>query len=61
MRSSDECRIAVFVDRCEGTLSHLIDEEMIQYVSGLPQVVSCDQDENLSSPEGFEMLASRLT
>jgi len=61
MRSADDCRIAVFVDRCGGTLSHLIDEEMIQYVSRLPQVVSCDQDENLSSPEGFEMLVSRLT
>lgn len=61
MRSSDDCRIAVLVDRCGGTLSHLLDEEMIRYISGLPHVVSCDQDENLSSPERLEMVARRLT
>ena len=61
MKSSDDCRIAVFVDRCEGTLSHLLDEEMIQYISGLPQVAFCDQDENLSSLGRLEKLTSRLT
>ena len=60
MRSSDNCHIAVFVDQCDGVLSYLLDEEMIQYISGLPQVVSCDQDENLSSQRGLEMLADRL-
>jgi heterodisulfide reductase subunit A len=60
MTSSDDCRIAVFVDHCEGTLSHLLDGEMIEYISGLPGVVSCDQDENLSSPENLEMLTGRL-
>jgi heterodisulfide reductase subunit A len=61
MRSSEDFRIAVFVDRCEGTLDPLLDEEMIKYISGLPQVVFCDQDENLSSPQGLEKLTSRLT
>jgi heterodisulfide reductase subunit A len=60
MRSSDNCHIAVFVDHCQGVLSHLFDEEMIRYISGLPRVVSCDQDENLSSQRGLEMLADRL-
>jgi len=60
MRSSGDCRIAVFLDHCNGALSHLFDEEMIQHISGLPHVVSCDQDENLSSPEGLEMLADGL-
>jgi len=60
MRSSDNCHIAVFVDQCDGVLSYLLDEEMIRYISGLPQVVSCDQDENLSSQRGLEMLADRL-
>jgi len=61
MRSSGDCRIAVFLDHCSGALSHLFDEEMIRYVSGLPHVVSCDQDENLSSPGGLENLADGLT
>jgi len=60
MTSSDDCRIAVFVDYCEGILSHLLDEEMIRYISGLPRVVSCDQDENLSSPERLERLTHKL-
>ena len=60
MTSSDDYRIAVFVDHCEGTLSHLLDEEMIEYISGLPGVVSVDQDENLFSRKGLGMLASRL-
>jgi heterodisulfide reductase subunit A-like polyferredoxin len=60
MRSSDDCRIAVFLDHCEGVVSHLLDGEMMQYISGLPQVVSCDQDENLSSPERLEMLTGKL-
>jgi heterodisulfide reductase subunit A-like polyferredoxin len=60
MRSSGDCRIAVFLDHCNGALSHLFDEEMVRYISGLPHVVSCDQDENLSSPEGLEMLADGL-
>ncbi len=60
MASSDDYGIAVFVDHCEGTLSHLLDEEMIEYISGLPRVVSCDQDENLSSPERLEILVGRL-
>jgi len=61
MRSSDDCRIAVFVDRCGGALSHLLDEGMITYIRGLPQVVSCEQHEDLSSPQGREELAGRLT
>jgi heterodisulfide reductase subunit A len=60
MRSSGDCRIAVFLDHCNGALSHLFDEEMIQYISGLPQVVACYQDEELSSPERLEMLVSGL-
>ena len=60
MRSSGNCQIAVFLDHCNGELSHLLDEEMIRYISGLPHVVSCDQDENLSSPGRLEMLAGRL-
>jgi len=61
MRSSEDFRIAVFLDRCEGTLDHLLDEEMIKYISDLPQVVFCDQDENLSSPGRLEKLTGRLT
>jgi heterodisulfide reductase subunit A-like polyferredoxin len=60
MRSADDFHIAVFVDHCGGTLSYLLDEEMIRYISGLPQVVSCDQDENLSSPQGLKKLTGRL-
>ena len=60
MRSSGGCRIAVFLDHCNGALSHLLDEEMVRYISGLPHVVSCDQDENLSSPGGLESLADGL-
>jgi heterodisulfide reductase subunit A len=60
MRSSGDCRIAVFLDHCNGALSDLLDEEMSRYISDLPQVVSCDQDENLSSPERLEMVAGRL-
>jgi len=60
MRSSDDCRVAVLVDHCEGTPSHLLDEEMMRYISDLPGVVSCDQGENLSSPGRLEMVASRL-
>jgi heterodisulfide reductase subunit A-like polyferredoxin len=61
MRSSGDSRIAVFLDHCKGALSHLFDEEMIRYISGLPHVVSCDQDENLSSPGRLGMLADELT
>jgi len=61
MRSSDVCHIAVFVDQCKGALSHLLDEEMIQYISGLPHVVSCSQDEDLSSSQRFEKLTRRLS
>lgn len=60
MRSPGDCRIAVFLDHCNGALSHLFDEEMIRYISGLPHLVSCDQDENISSPTGLEMLAGGL-
>ncbi len=60
MRSSNDCHIAVFVDQCEGSLSYLLDEEMIRYIGGLPHVVSCDQDENLSFPERLEKLTRRL-
>ncbi len=60
MRSSGDCRIAVFLDHCNGALSHVFDEEMIRYISGLPHVVSCDQDEDLSSPDGLEVLADGL-
>jgi heterodisulfide reductase subunit A-like polyferredoxin len=60
MRSSDGCRVAVLVDHCEGTLSHLLDEEMMRYISDLPGVVSCDQGESLSSPGRLEMVAGRL-
>ena len=61
MGSSDDGHIAVLLDRCEGTLSNLLDEEMMRYIAGLPQVVSCDQDENLSSPQRLAKLTSRLT
>jgi heterodisulfide reductase subunit A-like polyferredoxin len=54
MKSSDDCHIAVFVDHCQGALSHLLDGEMIRYISSLPHVVSCGQDENLSSPGSLE-------
>ena len=59
MRSLDDGRIAVLVDQCEATLSDLLDEEMITYISGLPGVVSCEQDENLSSPVRLQALARR--
>jgi heterodisulfide reductase subunit A-like polyferredoxin len=59
MRSLDDGRIAVLVDQCAGDLSFLLDEEMITYISGLPGVVSCEQGEDLSSPERFQALARR--
>ncbi|NIQ39807.1 MAG: 4Fe-4S dicluster domain-containing protein [Proteobacteria bacterium] len=60
MRSADDCPIAVFVDHCDGTLSHVFDEEMIRYIAGLPQVVSCYQDENLLHPGRLEKLMAKV-
>jgi heterodisulfide reductase subunit A-like polyferredoxin len=60
MASTDDCRIAVLIDRCEGALSHLIDEEMVRYITTLPYVDWCDQDENLSDPQQFENLIRGL-
>ncbi len=48
------------IDHCEGTLSHIFDEAMVRYFSGLPCVVSCYQDDNLSSPRRLEKLVAKL-
>ncbi|MBW2058191.1 MAG: FAD-dependent oxidoreductase [Deltaproteobacteria bacterium] len=60
MKSSGAGHVAVFLDHCGGALSDLLDEEMVRYASGLPQVVSCNVEEDLSRPGGLARLASRL-
>jgi len=59
MKSTNHGRIGVVVDHCGGALSSLLDEDMIQYVAGLPQVVSCHHDEDLLSSGGLEKFNDR--
>jgi heterodisulfide reductase subunit A-like polyferredoxin len=56
MKSTNHGRIGIVVDHCGGTLSSLLDEDMIQYMAGLPQVTSCHEDEDLVSSKGLEKL-----
>lgn len=60
MGFSKDHRIAVLADQCDGALSHILNEDMIGYIGGLPEVVSCHQHEDLTLSQGLEEFASGL-
>jgi heterodisulfide reductase subunit A len=60
MRSSDACHIGVLLDHCGGDLSEFFDDGMIDFVSSLPGVTTCEHDDNLAVPERLKKAMERI-
>jgi len=53
-------RIGIFIDALQGSISTSFRERIASYVEGLPQVVFCRVEENLTSSEGLSRMGKRL-
>jgi heterodisulfide reductase subunit A-like polyferredoxin len=53
-------RIGIFIDALQGSISASFQERIASYVKGLPDVVFCSEEENLTSSEGLNRMAKRL-
>lgn len=53
-------RIGIFIDALQGSISTSFRKRIASYVEGLPQVVFCRMEENLTSSEGLSRMAKRL-
>jgi heterodisulfide reductase subunit A-like polyferredoxin len=53
-------RIGIFIDALKGSIPSSFREKMAAHVQGLPDIVFCIEEENLTSSEGLERMAKRL-
>jgi heterodisulfide reductase subunit A len=53
-------RIGIFIDALRGSISTSFQERIASYVKGLPGIVFCLEEENLTSSEGLGRMAKRL-
>lgn len=53
-------RIGIFIDALQGSIPASFREKMAAHVQGLPDIVFCIEEENLTSSEGLERMAKRL-
>lgn len=53
-------RIGIFIDALQGSIPTFFRERIVTSVQGLPNVVFCVEEENLSSSEGLERMSKRL-
>jgi heterodisulfide reductase subunit A-like polyferredoxin len=53
-------RIGIFIDALQGSIPASFRERIASYVEGLPQVVFCWVEENLTSSDGLSRMAKRL-
>ena len=53
-------RIGIFIDALQGSIPTSFQERIASYVEGLPQVVFCRMEENLTSSGGLSRMAKRL-
>ena len=53
-------RVGIFIDALQGSIPAFFRERIASYVEGLPQVVFCRVEENLTSPESLSRMAKGL-
>ena len=53
-------RIGIFIDALKGSIPAPFRERIITVLQGLPGIVFCIDEENLTSPEGLDRMANRL-
>jgi heterodisulfide reductase subunit A-like polyferredoxin len=53
-------RIGIFIDALKGLIPSSFREKMAAHVQGLPDIVFCIEEENLTSSEGLERMAKRI-
>jgi heterodisulfide reductase subunit A len=53
-------RIGIFIDALKGSIAASVRERIIATLQGLPDILFCIVEEDLTSPEGLERMAKRL-
>ena len=53
-------RVGIFIDALQGSIPASFRERIASYAEGFPQVVFCQEEENLTSSEGLVRMAKRL-